>query len=77
MFTDMAYCKNSCLLFDLISKGDLLLINTILAFKPKLSVKDDMNRNALFYTLNIDATIETKVSIVSSLISGGKINNLT
>ena len=65
--------KDCCLLFDLISKGDVILVNTVISFKPKLNVKDSFNRNALFYALLSNVCDNIKEEIVSSLIQAGKL----
>ncbi len=66
------YKKDTCLLFDLILKGDPLLVNTILSFKPKINIKDSSNRNALFYAIISNASEKDKETIISALISQGK-----
>lgn len=65
--------KDCCLLFDLISKGDVILVNTVISFKPKLNVKDSFNRNSLFYALLSNVCDNIKEEIVSSLIQAGKL----
>lgn len=65
------YKKDTCLLFDLILKGDPVLVNTILTFKPKVNMKDSCNRNALFYAVTSNASEKDKEIMISALLSQG------
>ena len=59
----------TCVFFQVVSTGDIVLLDLVLNANPAINVKDGLKRNALFYAIN--AGKGDNVDIIVKLCNSG------